>query len=114
MPCTTVAVAAVAAQPTRSTPPSDTRETAPGRAVTFTLRADADPGVLPRALELFAKRGLIPVSLRGELAGDFNTLAVEIEVVGMARHESDHVANCLRTIPMVGHVLVSERMLAGG
>jgi len=89
----------------------DTRETVPNRVVTFSLRASADPGVLPRALELFAKRGLVPLSMRSELAASLDTLAVEIEVQGMGRRESDHVANCLRTIPMISQVMTSDRTL---
>lgn len=89
----------------------DCREVLPNRVVTFSLRASADPGVLPRALELFAKRGLVPLSLRSELAGTLDTLAVEIEVQGMGRRESDHVANCLRVIPLVSQVMTSEHTL---
>lgn len=89
----------------------DSREVIPSRVVTFSLRASADPGVLPRALELFAKRGLVPLSLRSELAATLDLLAVEIEVQGMGRRESDHVANCLRTIPMICQVMTSDRFL---
>ena len=87
--------------------PAETRATDPGRCVTFAVRADADPGSLPRVLELFAKRGLVPAALRSELLAD--TLDISVEVVGMARAESDHVANCLRAIPTVSHVLTAER-----
>ena len=89
--------------------PAETRATDPGRCVTFAVRADADPGALPRVLELFAKRGLVPSALRSELLADGGLLDISVEVVGLVRAESDHVANCLRAIPLVGHVLTAER-----
>lgn len=101
----TVSTAALAASP-------ETRATDPARLVTFTLRADADPGVLPRVLELVAKRGLVPELLTSRRHPDSDTLSIEMEVSGMVRHESDHVANCLRAIPMVMQVLATERTLA--
>lgn len=89
--------------------PAETRATAPGRRVTFTVRADADPGVLPRVLELFAKRGLVPAMVRSDLAAEAETLDITVDVTGMPRTESDHVANCLRGIPLVGQVLTTKR-----
>lgn len=88
--------------------PAETRATAPGRCVHFAVRADADPGSLPRVLELFAKRGLVPTQFRSEML-EGGILDVGVEVRDMARAESDHVANCLRALPMVGHVLTTER-----
>ncbi|HYH20416.1 MAG TPA: hypothetical protein VD995_17560 [Azospirillum sp.] len=90
-------------------PATDTRPYDPTRRVAFALRADADPGVLPRVLELFAKRGLVPATLHADHMADDDTLAIEVEVTGMARAESDHVANCLRQIPGVTLVLASEQ-----
>ncbi|MGQ9368607.1 hypothetical protein [Azospirillum sp. ST 5-10] len=92
-------------------PAAEARPADPARTVTFTLRTDAEPGVLPRVLELFAKRGLVPAALRSDLAADAETLAIAVEVTGMARAESDHVANCLRSIPAVMQVLTGERRL---
>lgn len=89
--------------------PAETRATDPGRCVTFAVRADADPGSLPRVLELFAKRGLVPTTLRSEALAECGTLDISVEVIGMVRAESDHVANCLRALPMVSHVLTAER-----
>src|SRR5690349_13862372 len=74
-----------------------------------TRATDADPGTLPRVLELFAKRGLVPAALRSEALAECGTLDISVEVVGMVRAESDHVANCLRALPMVSHVLTAER-----
>ncbi len=96
---------------TLAPPAPEARPTAPDRRVVFALVADADPGTLPRVLELVAKRGLVPDALTSRLNDD--TLAIEMAVVGMARGESDHVANCLRQIPMVAHVTVTEGVADG-
>lgn len=92
---------------TLAAPAAEARPTDPTRSVTFAVLADADPGTLPRVLELFAKRGLVPAALNSRLAGD--ALSIMVEVTGMVRAESNHVANCLRAIPMVEQVSVGER-----
>lgn len=85
---------------------SDTRATAPGRRVVFTLVADADPGTLPRVLEYVAKRGLVPLALHSRLTGDM--LDIALEVGDLPQAETDHVGRCLGQIPMVERVSVSE------
>ena len=35
----------------------------------FSVQAHADPGVMPRVLELFAKRGLVPSSFQSSTTG---------------------------------------------
>ncbi|WP_448203256.1 hypothetical protein [Azospirillum sp. sgz302134] len=90
-------------------PAAESRPIDPNRCVAFAVQADADPGTLPRVLELFAKRGLVPLSLNSRLLGD--ALAVEVEVTGMVAAESNHVGNCLRQIPMVTRVTVTDRTL---
>jgi len=97
---------------TLAPPAAEARPVEPGRRVGFSVVADADPGTLPRVLELVAKRGLVPDSLSSVLAGD--TLAIEMNIVGMAQAESRHVANCLRQIPMVARVTMTERAPAAG
>ncbi|AWK89997.1 hypothetical protein [Azospirillum thermophilum] len=92
---------------TLAPPAAETRPTDPGRRVDFCVLADADPGTLPRVLELVAKRGLVPLTLTSRLADGM--LAIEMEVQGMVRAESEHIGNCLRQIPMVAEVLVRER-----
>ncbi len=87
-----------------STP--DARPTAPGRQVAFSLLADADPGTLPRILELVAKRGHVPLSLRSDCTGD--SLAIEMKVGDLPQAETDHICRCLSQIPMVARVTVTE------
>lgn len=91
-------------------PAAEARPSAPNRRVGFSVVADADPGSLPRVLELIAKRGLVPVALTSHLSDD--TLAIDLEILGMPQTESDHIGNCLRQIPMVAKVTVTERVPA--
>jgi acetolactate synthase regulatory subunit len=64
--------------------------------VRYCFEADAEPGVLPRALELLAKRGLVPARVFAQ--ADADQLSVEIEVEGLAPDTADHVGRCLSQI----------------
>jgi len=62
-------------------------------AVRYCFEADAEPGVLPRALELIAKRGLVPARVFAQ--ADADLLSVEIEVEGLEAEVAEHVGRCL-------------------
>ena len=64
--------------------------------VRYCFEADAAPGVLLRALELLAKRGLVPARVFAQAADD--ALSVEIEVEGLESDTADHVGRCLGEI----------------
>jgi acetolactate synthase regulatory subunit len=70
--------------------------------VRYCFEADAEPGVLPRALELLAKRGLVPARVFAQTADD--ALSVEIEIEGLAPETADHVGRCLGEIVGVREV----------
>ena len=53
----------------------------PSVAVRFMLDADADPGLLPRLLQPFARRDLVPDHMWSHRAGD--TMHVEIAMAEM-------------------------------
>jgi hypothetical protein len=53
----------------------------PSVAVRFMLDADADPGLLPRLLQPFARRDLVPDRMWSHRAGD--TMHVEIAMAEM-------------------------------
>ena len=61
--------------------------------VRYCFEADSEAGVLPRALELLAKRGLVPARVFAE--ADEDLMSVEIEVEGLAQDTADHVGRCL-------------------
>ena len=92
-------------------PVLETRAVDSGRRVVFMVAADADPGTLPRVLELVAKRGLVPVALRAGLAATTGSIDLSLTVDGLASAESSHIANCLRSLPMVASVTVAESRL---
>jgi acetolactate synthase regulatory subunit len=70
--------------------------------VRYCFEADAEPGVLPRALELLAKRGLVPARVFAQ--ADADLLSVEIEVEGLAPDTADHVGLSLSQIVGVRHI----------
>ena len=82
----------------------------PRRTACFAVHAAAEPGVMPRVLELFAKRGLVPSSWHSTVGGaDGGELTIDIQVRDMARELCDYVAACLRQLPYVEVVLTFEK-----
>ena len=73
----------------------------------FTLRARAEPAVMPRVLELFAKRGLVPRQWHSATfgAGDA-ALRIDLEI-GIAPEAVEYVANCMRGIVGMETVLAT-------
>ncbi len=74
----------------------------------FSIAADADPGVMPRVLELFAKRGLVPTVWHSK-ATPAGELTIDIQMADMEGEVSRHIARCLREIWGVSTVLTAER-----
>ncbi len=98
-------------EPPRTTPaPLGARS----RVACFSIQAEAEPGVMPRVLELFAKRGLVPrrwvssVTGQGASLGD-RELTIDIQVTGLTPEAQAYIADCLRQVWGVGAVLTSER-----
>ena len=76
----------------------------------YRLTADADPGLLPRVLEVFAKRSLVPDAMRAERRpafdrSDDDSLSVELRIPPMEPAKAQHVAACLRETVGVRTVL---------
>jgi acetolactate synthase small subunit len=81
----------------------------------FSVHARAEPGVMPRVLELFAKRGLVPSSWHSSTCGaDQEALTIDIQMRGLGRDVTDYLAACLRQITFVEVVLTSEKHRASG
>ncbi len=74
--------------------------------VCFTLQARPEPGVMPRVVELFAKRGLVPWQWHST-ASD-TALSIEVQMGGLDRDLADYIARCMRQIVGVETVLTSE------
>lgn len=94
-------------EPPRATP---TR----ARVACFSIQAEAEPGVMPRVMELFAKRGLVPRRWVSDVAGHGTSLGggeltIDVQVAGLAPETQGYIARCLRQVWGVGTVLTSER-----
>jgi hypothetical protein len=70
--------------------------------VRYCFEADVEPAVLPRALELLAKRGLVPNRVFAQAVDD--ALSVEIEVEGLPDDTAQLVGRCLGQIVGVREV----------
>ncbi len=77
----------------------------------FSVHAVADPGVMPRVLELFAKRGLVPSSWTSRVGAE-QDLTIDIQMSGMSAEVADYVTRCLRQIAGVQVVLASQKRRA--
>jgi acetolactate synthase small subunit len=75
----------------------------------FSVHARAEPGVMPRVLELFAKRGLVPTRWRSAVAGAAGrALRIEIAMDGLDGEQSRYIAACLRLIADVETVRITR------
>ena len=80
-----------------------------GPVACFSVTAVADPGALPRILELFAKRGLVPVQMSASRTGpDDGGLSVDIRMTDMDQALASYIGECLRAMFCVEQVFVSE------
>lgn len=79
--------------------------------VAFSVQARAEPGVMPRVVELFAKRGLVPQKWHSTATG--SVLTIDVQVGGLGRDLADYIARCLRQIIGVETVLTSDSYGAG-
>jgi len=79
----------------------------------FAVHAAAEPGVMPRVLELFAKRGLVPTSWTSRVGGEHD-LTIDIQMTGMDPLLADYLARSLRQVVGVQVVLMSEKSVSRG
>jgi acetolactate synthase small subunit len=80
----------------------------------FSVHASAEPGVMPRVLELFAKRGLVPSFWQSSTSGsDRSQLTIDIQMCGLPSDTVTYMAACLRQITSVEVVVTSRRHAPG-
>jgi acetolactate synthase small subunit len=77
--------------------------------VCFYIHARAEPGVMPRVVELFAKRGLVPDNWHSTVAGPM--LTIDMRIAGLGREVADFLARSMRQIIGVEAVLTSDARL---
>ena len=83
---------------------------APSPVFCFSVLAAAEPGVMPRVLELFAKRGLVPRRWVSDVSGPGGRdLSIDVQVAGVDPETHAYMARCLRQIWGVHRVLTSEK-----
>jgi len=76
----------------------------------YAIRAAATPGILPRLLELFAKRNLVPTKWHSAVIGpNGEDLQVDIQMEGIEAELAGYIARCLRQIYGVDSVLTSTK-----
>lgn len=76
----------------------------------FSLLAHADPGVMPRVLELFAKRSIVPNRWHSDRAGPKGEkLTIDLQVEGLEPETGGYIARCLRQIWGVETVLTTVK-----
>ncbi len=73
----------------------------------FSVHAEAAPGVMPRVLELFARRGMVPTSWISRVVG--SDLTIDLQIRGVEKDDAGYIARCLRQIVGVEVVLTSEK-----
>ncbi len=81
-----------------------------GAVFCFSVRGVADPGMMPRLMELWAKRGLVPDRWYAVRSGiDGAQIDVDIEAGGLDVVLAAQLAASMRAIFGVALVLVSEK-----
>ena len=85
----------------------------PSQVACFSIQADADPTVMPRVLELLAKRGMIPLRWHADLGGRRrDELTIDLQVDGLDRPKAELIAHAIRQMVAVVNVLTSEKSFA--
>ena len=72
----------------------------------FRIQAAAEPSVLPRILDVFAKVTIVPDTFVSERRGD-DGMEIDIGVAGLDARQADQLASRMRAIVDVDQVLVS-------
>ena len=74
----------------------------------FAVHADPAPDVMPRVLEQFAKRDLVPIRWHSAIVpGPRAELQIDVQVEGLAPATGHYIARCVATLVNVRHVLTS-------
>ncbi len=76
----------------------------------FSVIATAEPGTLPRVLEIFAKRGLVPSRWLSAVAGPRGgELHIDIQLADADGGLVERLAQSMRQVVSVQSVLTSEK-----
>lgn len=76
----------------------------------FSVQAATTPGVMPRVLEFFAKRGLVPHRWIGQVTGPGGReLTLDIQVAGLTPDTGAYIARCIEGLYDVERVLTTQK-----
>lgn len=78
----------------------------------FSLQAAADPGLMPRIVEIFARRGLVPTRLHSSVGGPQGELSVDLEMADVAPALAERMAAEMRATWGVRLVLTTQKRAA--
>ena len=85
-------------------------QSSPAQVFCYSVVAAAEPGVLPRVLGAFAKRGLVPLRWVSQVTGQRDPeLSIDIQIAGPSRDVAQLIARCLDQLYEVKVVLMSEK-----
>lgn len=77
------------------------------RVACFSVQAFADPGAMPRVLEVFAKESLTPTRWASDVEAD--RLTIDIQMAGLTEERAAYFARIIGGMPMVERVLTSAK-----
>ncbi|HYM31759.1 MAG TPA: hypothetical protein VEU47_10690 [Candidatus Cybelea sp.] len=81
----------------------------------FAVTARVDPGLMPRILDQFARRNLVPSQWHAAVGGRFGEeLSIDVQLQGVERREAERLASLFREMVGVSWVALSEKALAKG
>jgi len=78
----------------------------------YSIHGHADPGLMLRLLELFAKRGVVPSAVHAIQTPEAE-LVVDLQVSGLPVMTGELIAESMRQIPLVTQVFFAERIGSG-
>ena len=82
----------------------------PSRTACFSIHAEAEPSVMPRVLDQFAKRGLVPDQWHSSCTeGCGSELVIDIQICALGPELVRSIAEALRRIVHVDQVLTAEK-----
>ncbi|GEM_PF-347867 len=93
-----------------STSPSTGRDDLP--TFCYGVHGHVDPGLIPRVLEMVAKRGLVPTAfhaVQSHNAQQVPELTIDMQVDGLSPMTAEVMAEAMRQIPCVSDVYFSAR-----
>ncbi len=78
--------------------------------ICFAVQAAAEPDVMPRVIEFFAQRNLVPTRWHSTAGAAGNEgLQIDIQVAGLEPRLGEYIARCLRRLINVDYVLTSVK-----